>query len=198
MLTKSLLCMKGTPWVSETDSRLFFHHLCQSQISTEEIRAEGGKRGCVFIAASVFQSSTFISPFSNKRISFLSFFPSYASSSSAARPFVTTRVCLNCILENWISLSGFFYLVKSGLPQKPPENDLTDISTSIHHNKLRYTVTVGFLSNAVTSAIQVVISASISAFLTQFPLCVSSLHSPHPVHQPGEVIAASECIELFW
>lgn len=38
--------MKGTPRVSETDSRLFFHHLSQSQISTEEIRAEGGVYLC--------------------------------------------------------------------------------------------------------------------------------------------------------
>lgn len=37
------------------------------------------------------------------------------------------------------------------------------------------------------------------SLLALFPLCVSSLPppTPHPVHQSGEVIAASECIELF-
>lgn len=70
------------------------------QISTEVLRVKRGKHDCMVNRAFVFLSSTFIFLFTNKRnfILVIFFFPVILFFWQS--PFVATRMCLKCILQN--------------------------------------------------------------------------------------------------
>lgn len=104
------------------------------------------------------------------------------------------------------SLNGFFFLVMAELSQhgntlKASKNDLTNVCTSFH-NKLRYTVPVGFLSDTVSTVSPEHFSFFSGPFnpasaLFCLSLCVPFLLSSSRPGRRSDTVAASKCVELF-
>lgn len=117
VLTKSLLCMKRTPSGLQKRQQTFLSLIFFFFSKTDIHRVKRGKHDCMVNRAFVFLSSTFIFLFTNKRnfILVIFFFPVILFFWQS--PFVATRMCLKCILQNWkcellfFHLSGFLYLV---------------------------------------------------------------------------------------